>query len=75
VNGEIDVPNIVHQLSLDENFAPPLSGVREAVTAAANQSHLTLDASPAHRSRDLVQRIHQCLARTRQRRRTILVQG
>ncbi|WNV87109.1 aminotransferase class I/II-fold pyridoxal phosphate-dependent enzyme [Umezawaea sp. Da 62-37] len=38
------MPNIVHQLSLNENFAPPLPGVREAVIDAADHSHLTLDA-------------------------------
>ncbi|PRY36715.1 histidinol-phosphate aminotransferase [Umezawaea tangerina] len=44
MNGDLSVPNIVHQLSLNENFAPPLPGVREAVIAAADNSHLTLDA-------------------------------
>ncbi|GGP79436.1 aminotransferase class I/II-fold pyridoxal phosphate-dependent enzyme [Saccharothrix coeruleofusca] len=38
------MPNIVHQLSLNENFAPPLPGVREAVIDAADRAHLTLDA-------------------------------
>jgi histidinol-phosphate aminotransferase len=44
VNGDLSVPNIVHQLSLNENFAPPLPGVRDAVINAADQTHLTLDA-------------------------------
>jgi histidinol-phosphate aminotransferase len=38
------VPNIVHQLSLNENPAPPLPGVREAVINAADHLNLTLDA-------------------------------
>ncbi|WP_307868740.1 aminotransferase class I/II-fold pyridoxal phosphate-dependent enzyme [Umezawaea beigongshangensis] len=44
MNGDLSVPNIVHQLSLNENFAPPLPGVRDAVISTADRSHLTLDA-------------------------------
>ncbi|MCS7481992.1 aminotransferase class I/II-fold pyridoxal phosphate-dependent enzyme [Umezawaea endophytica] len=44
MNGDLSVPKIIHQLSLNENFAPPLPGVREAVIDAADHPHLTLDA-------------------------------
>ncbi|WP_406690040.1 aminotransferase class I/II-fold pyridoxal phosphate-dependent enzyme [Saccharopolyspora sp. ID03-671] len=41
------MPTIRHQLSLNENFAPPLPGVREAVVAGSERINLTLDAMSA----------------------------
>ena len=38
------MPTTRHQLSLNENFAPPLPGVREAIVHAADRVNLTLDA-------------------------------
>jgi histidinol-phosphate aminotransferase len=38
------VTRIVHQLSLNENYSPPLPGVREALLGSLDQIHLTLDA-------------------------------
>lgn len=38
------MPSIRHQLSLNENFAAPLPGVREAVVAGSARINLTLDA-------------------------------
>lgn len=52
-NGIGTVTSIVHQLSLNENFAPPLPGVRTAAEAALD----TLNLTPDPFSSDLVARV------------------
>jgi histidinol-phosphate aminotransferase len=37
------VPRIIHELSFNENHAPPLPGVLEALTGALDKIHLALD--------------------------------
>lgn len=48
---------ILHQLSLNENYSPPLPGVREALEGSLDQIHRTLDPMSDGLTADLAERL------------------
>lgn len=57
MNGDQPLPTIRHQLSLNENFAAPLPGVREAIVHSSDRVNLTLDAMSAGLTRTIAEHV------------------